>query len=133
MRQNQSSKIVLEFGRNSKEDIEFSKKFVRLDSLNFIKIDGYLLKHGYPSKNKHGTKAFMAPWAIIHHSNSIAARKKHFSKIYQAYKEGELDYNAFSLYLGRTYQMVFGNRFQTDGNRTQVEEVAAQINALELK
>ncbi len=133
LRQNQSSKIVLEFGQNSKEDIEFTKKFNTLDSLNFIKIDRYLLKHGHPGKNKHGSKASMAPWAIIHHSNSLEGRNKHFIMLYQAYKNGDLDYSAFSLYLGRTYQMVFGKRFQTDGKRTQKEEIEAVIIALGLK
>ncbi len=132
LRKDQGSKIIIEFGDNSNEHIEFMKRLNQLDSLNYLKVDRYLLKHGYPNKMEYGQEACIAPWMVIHHSNSIEKRNKHFDLLYSAYKDEDLDYNAFSLYLGRTYKMIFNQRFRTNGNRTQNEEIDDLIKELGL-
>ncbi len=72
---------------------------MKLDVINLAKIETYLSKYGYPSLKNHTEDAVMTPWLIIHHNPSVETSKKHFKTFYQAYKKGDIDGNAFTLYL----------------------------------
>ncbi len=68
------SEVLLKYGQNSKEYIEFSKIRWEVDSKNLVKIESYLQTYGYPA-SVMGENATDAPWLVLHHSGATKAGK----------------------------------------------------------
>ncbi|MBK8887806.1 MAG: hypothetical protein IPN46_15200 [Saprospiraceae bacterium] len=58
--------------------------------------------------------------------------KKHFKTLYQAYKKGNLEGGAFTLYLGRYYSIVYQQRLDLKSPYTEEFEVDTIVKALGL-
>lgn len=113
-------------------DREHHLKMDSIDRLNFKRIDLYLNTYGYPKKDSVSSNASMAPWIVIHHSN-YNKRIKHFNVLSKAYKAGDIDIMQFDFYLGRTYQMKFGEYPKWDGPYKPEEKVGWLIQELDLE
>jgi hypothetical protein len=107
-------------------------KMDSIDRLNFERIDLYLNTYGYPKKDSVSSNASMAPWIVIHHSN-YNKRIKHFNVLIEAYKTGDIDLTQFDFYLGRTYQMKFGEYPTWEGPYKLEEKVEWMIQELGLE
>lgn len=124
--------IVMEYGKDSKEWMEYIKKQWRQDELNLKKIELYLSKFGYPSKTKLGNTASDAPWIVIHHATDIAVRNRHFKILYTAYLNNDIDDTQLSFYLGRTFRFVNREDFYIKSPFKPEDEINGLIEALDL-
>jgi len=106
------AKLMYKYGKDSKEHMEYVKAQWRQDGINLKKIEAYFERFGYPSKIELGRDAATAPWLVIHHSTDTGIRDMHFEILYKAYLDGDIDDTAMSLYLGRTYEIIFDERHQ---------------------
>lgn len=61
-----------------------------IDSLNLIKVEKIISKHGYPGKELVGEKLSAAVWYVIQHSE-LPTMEKYFPLIEKANKERDLD------------------------------------------
>jgi hypothetical protein len=126
-----SSEIINEFGRNSKEYHDYGKAMRQQDDINLFKIEKYLSIHGYPDKEM-GQMAITAPWMVIHHAQGYEARERNFGIIYSAYKNGSIDVDALSFYLGRMYELKFGERHRMENPYQMEDEVVQLMKKLEI-
>ena len=106
---------------------------MKLDVINLAKIETYLAKYGYPSLKNHTEDAVLTPWLIIHHNPDKETSRKHFKALYQAYKKGDLEGGAFTLYLGRFYSVVYNKRLDLESPYTEEFEVDTLVKALDLQ
>jgi hypothetical protein len=120
-----------ELDLGSKAEKEHYKKMDSIDKLNYKRVDLYLKKFGYPKKDSMSVKAASAPWLVIHHSN-LNDRRKHFKTLHKAYQEGNIDVMQFDFYLGRTYQMKFGEYPKWEGPYKPEDKVEWLIQELDL-
>jgi hypothetical protein len=105
---------------------------MKLDIINLAKIETYLSKYGYPTLKNHTEDAVLTPWLIIHHNPDKEISRKHFNTLYQAYKKGDLEGGAFTLYLGRFYSVVYNKRLDLESPYTEEFEVDTLVKALDL-
>ena len=122
---------MLQYGKDSKEHMEYIKKQWRQDSINLNKVEKYLEVHGYPDKT-FGDKATTTPWMIIHHAQGYQTREDNFKTIYKAYLDGNIDDGTLSFYLGRMYQLKYGERLKMEGAYRAEDELNKLILRLEL-
>lgn len=135
VRGSRGQELMLQFGKDSKEHMEYIHEQWRQDSINLEKIETYLTIHGYPDKS-FGDKATTTPWMIIHHSQGYQTRDDNFKTIYQAYINGNIDDGAISFYLGRMYQMKFGKRLKMESpyiSQDEINKLISELNLLEKK
>ncbi len=132
VRGDQKSEIILKYGHNSPEHIAYAYKMISQDSLDLVKIERYLKQYGYPNKSELGKSAALAPWLVIHHSQTYTERERNFKYIYGAYLNGDIDDTAFSMYLNRMYEFKNNNRFQIESPFTSEDEIEQLISALDL-
>jgi hypothetical protein len=128
-----SSELVLKYGRDSEEYREYVKAQWKRDEINLRKIEAYLKKYGYPKKSELGKDAAIAPWIVIHHSTDTGIRNRNFEILYQAYLTGDIDDNAMSMYLGRTYEFSFKERFRMESPYKSEDEINRLIEKLNLE
>jgi hypothetical protein len=62
-----SADLMLRFGKDSPEFMEYVEAQWAQDEINLSKIEKYLEIHGYPKKEM-GEDAITAPWMVIHHT-----------------------------------------------------------------
>jgi len=129
----EGSDIMLQYGKDSKEFMDYVKAQWKQDELNLHKIEKYLEKYPYPDEDQFGWKAASAPWTVIHHQTDLDKRNRNFDTLYQAYKDGHLDDGALSFYLGRTYQFTFGKRLEMESPFQSKDEIALLIKELKLQ
>jgi hypothetical protein len=103
----EGSELLQKTGEKSIEYKNNRDSMMKLDVINLAKIEAYLSKYGYPSQKTHTEYAILTPWLIIHHNPDKETSRKHFKTLYQAYKKGDIDASAFTLYLGRFYHFVY--------------------------
>ena len=127
-----SAELILKYGKDSKEHMEYVKAQWKQDEINLRKIEAYLKKYGYPKKNELGKDAAIAPWIVIHHSTDTEIRNRNFKILYQAYLTGDIDDNAMSMYLGRTYEFTFKERFRMESPYKSEDEINLLIEILNL-
>jgi hypothetical protein len=101
------------------------------DILNLFKIEYYLEVHGYPKKEM-GEMATTAPWMVIHHAQSYETRERNFRIIHDAYLNGSIDIDALSFFLGRMYEMKFGERHRMENPYRMEDEVVQLMGKLNL-
>jgi len=130
------AKLVLKYGKDSKEHMEFSKALWKQDEINLKKVDAYFERFGYPSKATLGRDAAIAPFFVIHHSTNTGVRNFYFEILYKAYLSGDIDDTAMSIYLGRTYKKTFGERHQMENpyrSEDQINELIRELGLEEKK
>ena len=127
------AELILKYGKDSKEHIEFNKVLWRQDEINLRKVDAYFQKFGYPSKAILGRDAATAPWLVIHHSLDLAVRDLHFEILYKAYLNDDITDTYMSLYLGRTYEKTFGERHQMENPYRSDDQINQLIQKLGLE
>lgn len=133
IRDGKSSEIMLEHGQNSREYQEFIDEMDSIDDLNFKRIDQYLKTFGYPDKDSVTDYALDAPWLVIHHNLNNSKRKKHFSRLHKAYKEGNINSEQFDLYLSRTYNIEFSDYPRWEGAYKPDDKIKWMIKELDLQ
>lgn len=121
--------VMLADGWRSPEHLQAIARLRSTDSINSLRIDQYLDAHGYPNREDFTDEARIAPWQVLVHSLNDEIRRKHFSDLYDAYKDGDLETRRFLLFLEDEYQKSFEKDFQSYNQGDQrVEEL---IKALE--
>lgn len=115
-----STELINKYGINSKEYRIYGQAMRQQDAINLAKIEGYFATYGYPEKEM-GEIATMTPWLVIHHAEGYKVREGNFEIIYGAYLEGSIDIDAVSFFLGRMYEIKFGERFRM-GNPYRLED-----------
>jgi hypothetical protein len=118
--------LMVKYGNNSKEHLEYFKAQWRQDAINLQKIEGYLKEFGYPKKNELGEDAAITPWLVIHHASEIDERNRNFEFLYKAYLTEDIGDSAITMYLSRTYQISFSEEFEIEG----AYQLEAEINQL---
>jgi coenzyme F420-reducing hydrogenase alpha subunit len=126
------SDLVLQHGLDSPEYIEFINAQWKQDEINLVKVETYLEIHGYPSK-EIGDMATTAPWMVIHHAQGYEARERNFKVIYEAYLKDDITDGAISFYLGRMYDIKYGERLKMKSPYKPEDEINLLINKLNLK
>lgn len=121
--------------KTGEKSIEYKNNrdsMMKLDVINLAKIETYLAKYGYPSLKNHTEDAVLTPWLIIHHNPDKETSRKYFKTLYQAYKNGDLEGGAFTLYLGRFYSVVYNKRLDLESPYTEDFEVDTLVKVLDL-
>ncbi|MEZ5059045.1 MAG: hypothetical protein R2879_18580 [Saprospiraceae bacterium] len=132
VRGDERQKLLLKYGNDSKEVMDYTKSQWAMDSINLLKITAYLEVFGYPSKEVLGKDASTAPWIVVHHCTDPYTRNYYFEALYKAYLNEDLDYNQMSLYLGRTYDFIFRKSFEMESPFKPDDKINALIEALDL-
>lgn len=130
----QESAINQKYGYDSKEHKQALQAMMETDKSNLEKIEAYILKHGYPNKIDHGNKAFYAPWIVMHHAPlASGTRRRNFKYLYDYYKKDQLEVDRLTFFLGRLYNLEFGERIRWNGPFTVQQELDSMVNALGLR
>ena len=124
---NEEQYILSKKGINTIDYMNIIKKMSNLDKINLSKIEYYLLKYGHPSIIIHGEKASYCPWLIIHHSEDLQTREKHFNVLYNAYVDYNLSESLFILYLQRFYQMKYGKSYDSNNKNIEVDDIIKKL------
>lgn len=127
-----STDLINKYGRDSKEYRSYGQVMRQQDAINLAKIEGYFTAYGYPEKEM-GEIATMAPWLVIHHTQGYEPRERNFEILYNAYLNGTIDIDAISFYLGRMYEIKFGNRHRMENPYKLEDEVNQLIKKLGLE
>ncbi len=116
--------VMLARGWHSPEHLQAVARLRATDSINSFRIDHYLDAHGYPDRENFTEEARIAPWQVLVHSLSKETRRKHFSELYDAYREGNLETRRFLIFLEDEYQKLLEKDFESysQGNQ-RVEEL----------
>ncbi len=130
----QESAINQKYGYDSKEHQQAVQAMMDTDKSNLEKIEAYIIKHGYPNKIDHGNKAFYAPWIVMHHAPlASGTRRRNFKYLYDYYKKDQLEVDRLTFFLGRLYNLEFGERIRWNGPFTVQQELDSMVNALGLR
>lgn len=84
---------------SNEDKLKLWKRIESLDSLNQIKIEQIIAKHGYPGKGKVGAQASTA-FLVIQHAD-LSFQEKYFSLLEDAVNKDELDKGSFALLVDR--------------------------------
>jgi len=126
------AQLIQQYGNDPKERLDYIHLQWNQDAINLAKVEAYLNKYGYPSLAELGQDAAIAPWIVIHHSGDIEERNRNFEILYQAYLKGDINDTAMSLYLGRTYQFQYNERFDMESPYRSEDEINILIDKLGL-
>jgi len=130
----QETIINQKYGYDSKAHQQAVQAMIDTDNSNLEKIEAYLQKYGHPNKLDHGNKAFYAPWIVMHHApKETGTRKRNFKYLYDYYKKDELEPDRLTFFLGRMYNLEFGERIRWNGPFTVQQELDSMVNALGLR
>lgn len=132
LRTGKGSEIMLKYGEDSKEYREHGELLMKQDEENLDKIEKYLKSYGHPKQSEVGEIAAITPWAVIHHANGYESRERNFETLYKAYLNGDIDENAFSMFLGRMYEMKNGEPFSMERPYKSEDEINQLIEKLDL-
>ncbi|MEM9546156.1 MAG: hypothetical protein AAGA77_09285 [Bacteroidota bacterium] len=134
LRQGQSADLTIKYGFSSKEHKEFIRKQQKLDVINFMRVEAYLEKFGYPKKDDFSTLANTAIWAVVEHSISYKSMKRVFPILYKAYQEGDMEASGLEWLLQSMHELKYGNKADRDSSQPYraEEEIERLINKLKL-
>ena len=132
VRGSKGQELMVQYGKNSDEHRRYIQAQLSQDSINLLKIEKYLKMYGYPGKAL-GDRATTTPWMVIHHAQGYEVRENNFEIIYKAYRSGDIDDGAVSFYLGRMYQMKYGDRFRMKSPYKSEDEINKLIKELDLE
>lgn len=120
------------FDVTSEEYLNYIKKQIETDSINFEKLVTFINYHGYPSFKNKNWKADAAITAIMMHQD-YRNQIQFYPHLYTAYKEGKLSPKDFSSILNRMYNYIYGKRYTINGNTSIDENITILIEKLNLK
>ncbi len=86
-------------GMVNEDRLKLWQRIEALDSLNQIKIEQIIVKHGYPGKSKVGAQSSTA-FLVIQHAD-LAFQEKYFPLLEEAVNKNELDKGSFALLVDR--------------------------------
>ena len=132
VRGSKGQELMVQYGKNSDEHRRYIQAQLSQDSINLLKIEKYLKMYGYPGKALRD-RATTTPWMVIHHAQGYEVRVTNFELIYMAYRNGDIDDDAVSFYLGRMYQMKYGERFRMKSPYKSEDEINKLIKELDLE
>ena len=135
VRGSEGQELMLQYGKNSTEYNDYIGRQLRQDSVNLEKVENYLSMYGYPDRLL-GDKATTTPWMIIHHSQGYETRSRNFKIIYEAYLDDKIDDGAISFYLGRMYQMKFGERLRMKSpykSQDEIDKLISELGLVQMK
>lgn len=135
VRGSEGQELMIKYGKNSIEHNDYINRQIRQDSINLEKTEKYLMMHGYPNKS-FGDRATTTPWVVIHHSQRLDSRRRNFKIIYEAYLDDKIDDNDISFYLGRMYQMKFGERLRMRRpykSQDEIDKLISELDLLQIK
>lgn len=132
VRGEEGAELMIKYGKESKEHKDYIKKQHDQDAINLSKIEAYFEKFDHPRVTDVGSLASV-PYLVIHHAQGYDVRERHFTKIYKAYKEGNISDTSMSFYLGRMHQMKFNERFVIEGPFRSDDEINQLIKLLGLE
>jgi hypothetical protein len=75
-------------------------KIIRADSINLLKIEQIIAKHGYPGRSKVGNSLSSTTFLVIQHA-ALPVQEKYFSLLEEAANKGELSKSSFALLVDR--------------------------------
>lgn len=130
---NDEIEILQKYGHLTQMYKNALDSIIKVDAINLAKIDAYLTKYGHPSLKTHSKEATRTPWIVIHHNPGKETSRKHFKTLYLAYKIGDIDGSAFTLYLGRFYSIVYNKRLDLESPYREEFEVDTLVKALDLQ
>lgn len=78
------------------------KKVGYVDSINLLKIDGYLNFYQYPNRSKHSDLAVLTPWLVIHHATYNDVRIRNYPVLLNAYSAEDVREEELKMYMART-------------------------------
>jgi hypothetical protein len=128
-----SYNLMVKYGKDSKEYLEYFEAQWKQDAINLQKIEDYLKAFGYPKKAELGEDAAITPWLVIHHTGDIDKRNRNFEYLYKAYLTGDIDDSQITMYLGRTHRISFSEEFEIEGEYQLEKEINQLIQKLGLK
>lgn len=133
IRNGKEADLLNKYGINSKEIREHKFEMDSIDKLNYRRIESYLERYGYPSKDSVSKIASYVPWLVIHHNSDNSKRKKYFKTLRKAYVNEDINTGQFDLYLRRTYYIEFGQFPKWEGAYDPNEKIEWLIKALKLE
>ncbi len=120
------------FDENSTEYLNYLKKAIATDSLNFEKIKVFVKFHGYPDiENKNSLSYAAIPTIMLH--QGLDNNSYFFSHLYEAYLDKKLTSEDFSSILNRMYSKNFDYRYKIDGTTSIDQNINALMENLNLK
>lgn len=130
---NEWFKARKKYGMQSKEEIAISKKMQFQDSLNLLEVEKIIQEYGYPGKSLVGTKYQDVAMWIIHHASDNSIRDKYFILLYEAATKGEIDKNAFKLFIDRGHMIKFGTQLYGTQSEYNAETKTYEMVKIEAK
>ena len=128
----EGQELMLKYGRDSREHMNYVRAQWRQDSINLLKIERYFDLYGYPHKSL-GINATTAPWMVLHHSQEYSTREDNFEIIYKAFLDGHIDDGDITFFLGRMYSMKYGKMLDMENPFSADDELDKLISGLELE
>jgi len=119
----------LEANKNPEAFQKALNNFYEVDAINRYKIRMYLKEYGHPQPEKFSKEAVITPWLVVHHA-SLSYREQFYPEMKNAYDNGYIDVDQFSLYLGRTDEMKYVSRFKMPSPYQPEEEIDSLITLL---
>ena len=77
----EGQELMLKYGKDSKEHMDYIKAQWKQDEINLRKIETYLGKYDYPKKDEMGRDVATAPWIVIHHQTDTEIRNRNFETL----------------------------------------------------
>jgi hypothetical protein len=127
-----SYEILVKYGKNSVQYLEYVQKQIKQDSINLTLVESFLRTYGYPTAKELGSKAAITPWIVIHHAPTYEDRERNFRFIWDGYKNGDLDDGKMYFYLSRMYEIKNKTRFVMKRPYKSGEEVLELVSVLGL-
>lgn len=133
VRGEEGSNLMLAYGKDSEEYMDFVKTQWAQDELNLKKVEAYFAAYGYPDQRDVGRDAGFAPWLVIQHCTDPGTRNSFFEILYEAYLDKKLRDTEITFYLNRTYDFLFDERLVLENPYTTEDEINKLVTALELE
>jgi hypothetical protein len=114
------------------DDQAYRKIMREQDSINLQKMEVYLERFGYPTKEEFGENAAVTPWLVIQHQPDIEVRNRYFEAIYEAHQRGDVDDIMMYLYLDRNYHISNFEQLEMADSLPVKTKIRLLLDALEL-
>ncbi len=132
----EAAEILLKYGKDSKEFVDFTKRQWKQDRINLIKIEKYIDKFGYPKKEIFGKEIAKIPYFVIHHAKGYEARERNFEVLYEAYLKGDIGSGTISSFLNRMYRIRNQQMFRMNSPfkiQDEIDQLIIELNLEEEK
>ncbi len=115
------------YNRKSEEYLDYIRKIVETDSVNFLKTKKYLEVYGYPKLKEYNSKANYAVKTICLHQ-SYKKQLELFPYIYKGYEKGYINNESFSFLLNKMHINKYGKSYpQSIDNNINIKELLEKL------